>query len=240
MRYYPAFLDLRGKRCAVIGGGKVAERKVRSLLEAGAKVYVASPELTPTLARMAHQGRIAYKRGPYEQLDLDGVFLVIAATDRPFTQKQVAVDAARRNILSNVVDAPEASSLIVPASFARGDLQIAISTGGASPALAQQLRQRLEKQFGLEYAAFLKWMQAARKRLQRRVGSAELRAEILHRLAGSGILRLLRSGHRKRARQQLERILEQARRAGHRRRAATRKRTQRVGLRRARKSGKAR
>ncbi len=240
MRYYPAFLDLRGKRCAVIGGGKVAERKVRALLEAGAKVYVASPELTPALARMAHQGRIAYKRGPYEQLDLDGVFLVIAATDRPFAQRQVAVDAARRNILCNVVDAPEPSSLIVPASFARGDLQIAISTGGTSPALAQQLRQHLEKQFGVEYAQFLRWMQAARKRLLRRIGSGELRAETFHRLARSSILRLLRSGHLKKARQQFERTLEHAVHAGHARRAVIRKQIRRAGSPQARKSRKVR
>ncbi len=208
MRYYPAFLDLRGKRCAVIGGGKVAERKVRALLQAGAKVYVASPDLTPALARMAHQGRIAYRRGPYEHLDLDGVFLVVAATNRPITQKRVAEDAARRNVLCNVADAPEHSSLIVPASLARGDLQIAISTGGASPALAQKLREQLEKRYGREYAQFLRWMQVARKRLLERVSSGKLRARTFHRLAGSGILRLLRRGRRKMARQRLERVLQ--------------------------------
>ncbi len=235
MRYYPAFLDLRGKRCAVIGGGKVAERKVRGLLEAGAKVYVASPELTPALARMAHQGRIAYKRGPYEHLDLDGAFLVVAATDRPFTQKRVAEDAVRRNILCNVVDAPEQSSLIVPASFARGDLQMAISTAGASPALAQKLRQQLEKRYGREYAQFLRWMQAARTRLLERVSSGELRAKTFHRLASSGILRLLRSGRLKKARQQFEKILESA--ASKRvRRGAGQKRARRNRTRKASRS----
>lgn len=228
MRYYPAFLDLRGKRCAVIGGGKVAERKVRSLLQAGAKVYVASPELTPTLNRMAHQGRIAYRCGTYEHLDLDGVFLVIAATNRPITQRRVAGDAARRNVLCNVVDAPEQSSLIVPASLARGDLQIAISTGGTSPALAQKLRQELERRYGIEYAQFLRWMQAGRKQLIEHVASAEFRARTFRRLAGSKIIALLRSGRRKLARREFEKILGSAMRAGRRPRAPSRNRERRA------------
>jgi siroheme synthase-like protein len=149
MRYYPIFLDLHGRRAVVVGGGKVAERKVRKLLRAGARVRVITPDLTPGLARLAEQKRIAVTHRRYRNGDIavgahgDAPFLVFAATSNPAAQRTVLDDATAAGALVNLADSAENSDFIVPASFTRGDLHIAISTSGTNPALARMLRQRM-------------------------------------------------------------------------------------------------
>ena len=150
MRYYPIFLDVRGHIVMVVGGGKVSERKVRKLLRAGAHVRVISPELTPGLARLAAAGRIRVSRRRYRKGELGrgranrrSPVLVFAATNDPAAQRAVRKDAAGAAALVNLSDSAQGSNFIVPASFTRGDLHIAISTSGTDPGLARFLRQRL-------------------------------------------------------------------------------------------------
>ncbi len=151
MKYYPVSLDLAGRRCLVIGGGRVAARKVGGVIACGASVTVVSPELTPGLAAMAAAGDLVWLARPYEQGDLAGFFLVIAATDDQQVQERVHAEAEQLGVLLNVADVPRYCNFILPATVRRGDLTVSISTGGRSPALARALRLELEKYFGDEY-----------------------------------------------------------------------------------------
>jgi len=151
MKYYPICLQVEGRRCLVIGGGKVAERKVRGLLESGACVVVISPEVTAGLLRLQTEGKIGWETRGYRQDDVLGFFLVMAATDDRGVQDQVQTDADRHQILLNVADVPEKCTFILPALVKRGALSIAISTSGKSPALAKRLRRELEVSIGQDY-----------------------------------------------------------------------------------------
>lgn len=165
MRYYPIFLDIKRKPCVVIGGGNVAERKVVSLLDAGARVLVISPELTPALKKLASKKKIGYCPKSYEQGDLKGFFLAYSATNNSRVNKAVFKEAKGQAVLLNVVDVPELCNFIVPSVVDRGDLLIAISTSGKSPAMAKKIRQQLEKEFGKEHAVFLEIMGKIRDKL---------------------------------------------------------------------------
>ena len=150
--YFAAFLDLRRRRCLVVGGGEIGERKARALLVCGAEVTVVSPTVTPGLAALAIVGRVIERRRPFRRSDLRGCALVVAATGNPEVDDAVAALARRARVLVNVVDRPERCDFIVPSVLQRGQLQIAVSTGGRSPALAREIRRRLEARFGPEYA----------------------------------------------------------------------------------------
>ncbi len=167
MRYFPVFLDLKGKPCVIVGGGGVGERKARNLLKAGARVKVIAPGLTPSLMRLRQKKKIAHLARPYRKGDLRGAFLTIAATDDRTTNEQVFRHAVEGRILINVVDDPAHSSFIVPSIVEKRDLLVAISTSGRSPALAKMLRQKLEKEIGPEYGLLLKLLAAARKKVLR-------------------------------------------------------------------------
>ena len=151
--YYPAFLDVSDRRCVVVGGGPVALRKVRALLERGASVEVISPEPCSELSQLAESGQVCISPRQYEEGDLEGAFMAIAATDDRITNLTVAKEARSKGVLVNVVDDDRSSDFIVPACVCRGDVTIAVSTGGRSPALAGKIRQRLEEEFGEEYAS---------------------------------------------------------------------------------------
>jgi len=151
MSFYPICLDLEGRPCVVVGGGRVAERKVLGLLSCSAQVSVVSPELTGELLHQHNEGAIQWINREYRKGDLQHAFLVIAATDDEETQKQVYEEAAAHNILLNVADVPQRCNFILPATVRQGDLIISISTAGKSPALARKLRMELEKRFGAEY-----------------------------------------------------------------------------------------
>lgn len=153
--YYPIFLNVDGKKCVVVGGGKVAFRRVKMLLGCGAKVTVISPTLHPDLIRLIEERAIHLIERDYEPGDLSGAAVVIAATDAEEINRSIAHEAKKRGILVNVVDDPRGSDYIVPSFLRRGDLTIAISTGGSSPALARKIRTKLEQDFGEEYALLL-------------------------------------------------------------------------------------
>ncbi len=194
MKYYPVNLELRERRCVVVGGGRVAERKTLTLLEAGADVTVVSPALTPKLAALASSGKIQQVPTVFQESHLSGALLVIAATNDPTVNRTVAQLCHKKNILVNVAAPPEESSFIVPSVVERGDLVIAVSTSGASPALARSLRLELERQYGPEYELLLTRLAIVRKRLQEEGGSETGRRQVLEAIIGSDVLKLLRKG----------------------------------------------
>lgn len=151
MKYYPVFLNLTGRPCTVVGGGRVAERKVKGLVACEASVTVISPEITPGLAELHSRGELTWVERSYRAGDLAGAFLVIAATDDTEVQVLVHDEAERLGILLNVADVPDLCGFILPATVRRGDLAVSVSTGGKSPALARKLRLELEKKIGPEY-----------------------------------------------------------------------------------------
>lgn len=191
--YYPVFLDLRGRLCLVAGGGLVAQRKVESLLAAGARVRVVSPELTDKLAKAAASGKIEHSAAEYSAKELDGACLVIGATSSPETNAQIHRDCLERGIPVNIVDAPKLCTFILPAVLRRGPLSIAISTGGTSPAWAAKIRRSLEKQFGEEYATLLEVIGKWRKIINSEITDPVRRGEILSFLADDELLMLLKS-----------------------------------------------
>ena len=192
MGYYPVFLDLDRTRCLVIGGGTIAERKVEALLAAGGEVTLISPELTAALHALEAAGRLTVQHRSYQRGDLEAVALVIAATDDPALQQQIAAAAQQANILCNIVDQPALCSFIVPAVMQKGDLTIAVSTNGASPALAKKIGQDLADQFGPEYALALRLLRRIRERLRHEQRSAQDRQRLLTGLAASPLLDYLR------------------------------------------------
>ena len=191
--YYPVFLDLEGRLCVVVGGGGVAERKVEALLTAGARVRVIAPEATSRIEEWAQEGLVELERRPYREGDLSGAWLVVAATDDPGVQKAVFEEAEKNRLFCNVVDKPERCSFIVPSVVRRGRLQLAISTSGASPAVARRLRERLEEEFGPEWEAYLELMARWRKEILSRDLPEEKRREILTRLAMAPIPEWIRN-----------------------------------------------
>ena len=165
---YPMFLNISGKRCVVIGGGQVARRKVRTLLEHGANVEIISPDLCPELNKLAETGEVKVLRRHYQAGDLQGVFLVIAASDDSEINRQVVKEAKGKSVLVNAADDPENSDFIAPSSVRRGDMTIAVSTTGRSPALTRKIRTRLEKEFGDEYASLVNLIAEVRTEVKRR------------------------------------------------------------------------
>lgn len=192
MKYYPVYLRVAGRRCLVVGGGKVAEQKVDVLLRAGARVTVVSPELTEHLAALAAAASFEWRSRAYLRGDLAGCLLAIAATDHEDVQQRLIDDAAAAGVLLNVVDRPERCDFIAPAVVERGDLCVAISTGGASPALAKRVRQDLENRFGPEYELALQLLERVRRWLAGRSRSQAERQRIFSTLANSPLLDYLR------------------------------------------------
>jgi len=165
MNYYPIFLDLRGKPCLVVGGGEIGTRKVEGLLKACARVTVISPTVTDTIQRHADAGDLRYLKRQYRRGDLKGYFLAYAATGAAEVDIMIACEASIRDVLLNVVDRPVLCGFITPATVQRGDLAIAVSTGGKCPAFAKRMRQKLETLIGEEYGALLKSLEAEREAL---------------------------------------------------------------------------
>ncbi len=151
--YYPISLNINGRRCIVVGGGEVALRKVGTLLKHGASVKVISPDLCPELNQLAKDGQIGVLQRSYQVGDLHSAFLAIIATSDRQTNIDAVKESRNSGVLVNVVDDAENSDFIVPSYMRRGDITIAVSTGGRSPALARKIRTRLEKDFGGEYAS---------------------------------------------------------------------------------------
>jgi precorrin-2 dehydrogenase / sirohydrochlorin ferrochelatase len=180
---FPAFLKLAGRRCVVVGAGRIAEQKLDGLISTGAVVRVVAPVATPRIRDLAQAGRIDWTQRGFAADDLDGVLLVIAATGNPSVNEDVFRQADARGVLCNAVDEPDRCHFYFPAVVRRGDLQIAISTTGKSPALAQRIRGEFEKQFAPEYGAWLAWLGRVRQLYFSRNVGAKARVEALHRIA---------------------------------------------------------
>ncbi len=183
MTLFPMFLKLERRSCLVVGAGTIGEPKIQSLLLAGANVRVIAPQAHQAVMDWARAGLIVWEPRAFLPNDLEGVFLVIAATASAELNQLVFNEAQRRNILCNAVDDPENCDFYFPAVVRRGQLQIAISTGGQSPALAQRLRRELEEQFTPDYADWLEELGENRKKLFDRDLDADRRRDLLHSLA---------------------------------------------------------
>jgi precorrin-2 dehydrogenase/sirohydrochlorin ferrochelatase len=183
MSLFPMFVKLDGRRCLVVGAGSVAEAKIESLLAAGASVRVVAPRATPRIREWARQERVEWIAREYMPADLAGAFLVIAATGSPALHEDIYAEAQSRGVLCNAVDEPQRCDFYFPAVVRRGELQIAISTGGASPALAQRLRKELEQRFGPEWEAWVAQLGRTRDELKSIPMPPEQRKRLLHQYA---------------------------------------------------------
>ncbi|MEJ2657719.1 MAG: bifunctional precorrin-2 dehydrogenase/sirohydrochlorin ferrochelatase [Desulfobacterales bacterium] len=194
MRYYPIYLDIRDRDCLVVGGGSVGTRKVKMLLECGARVTVVTIDAAENLKALSNTGVIQLKERAFQSADLDGVFLVIGATDDQDLNFKIHEGAERRSVLCNIADRPEACNFILPSIVNRGDLIIAISTSGKSPAFAKKLRKHLETEFGNEYAEFLNLMGAIRKKLLSKNHEPEVHKHLFEQLIERDLVQMLKNG----------------------------------------------
>ena len=192
MRYYPVNLDIQNRKCLVVGGGAVGTRKVMMLLDCGAKVTVVSNEVTQQLFELADNGSIVLKKRPFQISDLNKMFLAIGATDNPELNRQIHTEAERLGILCNIADRPEVCNFILPAIVSRGDLIIAISTSGKSPAFAKKIRKDLEKEFGAEYAEFLKLMGGIRNKLLSQDHEPEAHKPLFEKLIQGDLVKMIK------------------------------------------------
>ena len=207
MKTYPLFALIENRPCLVVGGGAVGERKVQDLLAAGARVTVVSRDITPGLGALAAVGHIHFIQEDFTPKQLDGMMLVVGATDDQKVNREVSAAAQSRGLLVNIVDAPELCTFIVPAQVRRGPLTIAVSTGGASPALARQMREELEQRFGPDYGRFLRVLQAVRDQvLARRRGHPD-NPRLFQRLVSGSLQEAISREDRPRALAVLEEVL---------------------------------
>lgn len=176
-RYYPLFADLTGRRCLVVGAGRVGLEKARGLVECGARVTVVAPEAESEIEELP----VTWRRRPYRSDDLDGQVLVCAATSSEDVNRQVFADAEARGILCNVADVPELCSFILPAVHREGPLAVAVSTSGASPALAQRIRDEIAERYGPEYAELARRLQALRPWAKENLPTYEARRDFFRR-----------------------------------------------------------
>jgi len=183
MPLFPAFLKISGRRCLVVGAGPIAEEKIESLLRARADVRVVAPIAAAKIRAWSDEGKIRWEERKFRPSDLAGVFLAVAATSSPALHAQIYKLARRRSVLCNVVDDPAHCDFYYGSVVRRGELQIAISTGGQSPALAQRLRKKLEQEFGVEYEQWLEEIGKIRERLFSKTITPARRRVLLHRLA---------------------------------------------------------
>ena len=193
MRYYPVYLDIQNRKCLVVGGGSVGTRKVMTLMDCGASVTVVSPDFTTQLFQLADTRAIKLKKRPYRSSDIDGMFLVIGATNNEELNRQISEDAQRLNKLCNIADRPEACNFILPSFINRGDLIIAISTSGKSPALSKKLRKDLENEFGQEYAEFLRLMEVIRQRLLSKNRDSKTHKYLFEQLISRGLIEMIKN-----------------------------------------------
>ncbi len=177
------FLKLEGRQCLVVGAGKVGEPKIGGLLETGARLRVVALDASPTVREWARAGKLDLELRAFSAEDLDGAFLAVVATNSRSLNERVYHEARNRGVLCNVVDVPDLCDFFYPAVVRRGDLQIAISTAGQSPSLAQKIRQQLEKQFGPGYAAWVAELGETRKLILASDLAKERKLDLLHSLA---------------------------------------------------------
>lgn len=205
MTTYPINLDVAGRDCLVVGGGGVGARKTRGLVDCGAAVTVVSPEAAPSLRELADAGKMNWAARSYRSEDMAGRFLAFAASGDASVNEQVVADARQAGVLCNSADRPEAGDFTLPAVLRRGDLTIAISTGGASPALSRRIRMTLEATFGPEYETALRLLGTARARLLAGGHDPDDHRRRFRALLDGGLLELLRDGRT----EELDRLLRE-------------------------------
>jgi len=207
MRYYPVNLDIKGRQCLVVGGGRVGSRKVDTLVQCGAVVTVVSAEVSPAVKQLADEKAILLKQRAYRASDVEGMFLVIGATDNETLNRQINADAERLNLLCNIADRPEICNFILPAIVRRGSFVMAISTAGKSPAFAKHVRKRLETQFGPEYGLMLELMGAIRSKLLAGAHEPEVHKPLFEQLIDGDLVALIKDQQIDRIDQLLEKVL---------------------------------
>jgi precorrin-2 dehydrogenase / sirohydrochlorin ferrochelatase len=194
MSFYPVNLQITNRLCVVVGGGGVALRKTRGLLEAEARIRLISPTVLPELRMLSEQGQISWLERGYVEGDLHGAFLVFAATNDRTIQTRIKIEAGKTGVILNSADDPTGSDFHIPAHFRRGKMLITVSTGGGSPALAKKIREQLEEEIGPEYEAAVDLLTLLRERLLGGGDSADDHKELFHYLLRLGIIDLLRKG----------------------------------------------
>jgi precorrin-2 dehydrogenase/sirohydrochlorin ferrochelatase len=194
MAYYPIIVELKDKKIIVVGGGNVAQRKVMTLVDCGADVHIISKELSPLLKVYEKERKVSIQGTEFKEDELNGAYMVIAATDDPIENSRIGKSAKKRGILVNVVDQPDDCNFIVPSIVKRGDLIIAVSTSGKSPALARKLRKELESLYGKEYEDYLNLMGGLRKEIITKGGSSDENREIFTLLVDSPLFELICEG----------------------------------------------
>lgn len=194
MAHFPIFINLQDRPCLVVGAGAVAARKIAQLLEHGAQVCVVAPQAVEQVTLWADQGSLTFLTRPFTETDLDGRFIVVAATNDRAVNAAVFRAAEKRRILCNVVDDPEICSFIYPAIVKRGDLQIAISTSGAFPALAKSLKTEIDELLAEECTQYIDILAQVRVEAMRQVADPEARKKLYLDVLNMDLLSLIRSG----------------------------------------------
>ena len=193
MSLYPVNLNIVDRLCLVVGGGMVALRKTKSLLVCGARIRVISPEVHAELSALARNGEIEWFARSFAEGDVQGAFLVFAATDNPEVQLLITREAAKYSVLLNSIDDPRQSHFHVPAHFRRGKMLITVSTGGSSPALAKKIRLQLEKEFVPEYAVVVELLSLVREKIIGLDAHPDVNSKLFRRLLQQGIVELVLS-----------------------------------------------
>ena len=207
MPYYPALLDLKDRLVLLVGGGRVAARKLASLLQAGARVRLVSPRLCPEAREQVGAPGVELRERGFQAGDVEGAWLVVSATDNEDLNRAVAQAAEAARVFVNVVDVPPLCSFIVPAVVRRGELTVAVSTGGASPAAARRLRQSLEGQFGPEWGVYLAILRAARAKLTAMGRPAAQNRPLFYELVDSELMQRVTAGNAAAVDEVLTRVL---------------------------------
>jgi precorrin-2 dehydrogenase / sirohydrochlorin ferrochelatase len=209
MAYYPIMIDLTGREVLVVGGGLVAGRKITTLIEYGASVSVVAKELSPELKNLADSGKVKYLGGEFSMVFLKDKFLAFAATDDQELNRRISLAAHAKGMLINAVDQPSDCTFIVPSIIRRGDLIVAVSTSGKSPALAKRIREQLTSLFGHEYELFLRMMGKVRANVLAKGAEQKENSNLFHSLVDSGLLDAIRANDLKKAAMILSDILKQ-------------------------------
>ena len=209
--YYPIFLDIENRDVVIIGGGVVCERKAETMLKYGARVTIVAPEFTAAIDTWAREGKLSLRRKTYDAYDLEGATIVIASTDSESVNQRIAADCRRRKIPVNVVDVTPLCEFIVPAIVEAGNIQIAVSTGGKSPAIARTLKEDLQRAIGPEYSDVNDILGSLRDGAKRALPTDVDRKRFFDGIIASGVLGMLREGRRRDA---FETIAKACRTAG--------------------------
>jgi len=204
--YYPILLNLSGRKCIVIGGGTIAERKVSSLLDSGGSVSVIAPFITDHLRGLSQENKITFINREYEKGDLKGAFLVIAATDSSQVNKSVYEETRELGIMADIVDEPQLCDFIVPSCIRRGPLIITVSTSGKSPCLSKKIRKDLESIYSEAYGTFTSMLGNMRERVQKEIPVPEKRKKFWETLMESNIPELLKKGKHRDVEELIEEI----------------------------------